>query len=198
MKFQDFKELAAGDLADALKDMQAGRGYKGLLWIADTCKAASIHEQFDMPDFIAISSSNREENSYGFSYEAQVGVINADQFSYHSTKYLNNSRSAMSSSIADYVSAIKLKHMTSTVTLRSDRFNRSPSQVKVGEFMQHKDRWMPIQRVVIPQPKPVSLIPRQSRAKPAQAPHAPEHGNGFRFGPAFWAAAACVMTLPII
>jgi GPI-anchor transamidase subunit K len=197
MKFQDFKELPAGDLASALKGMQSSRGFKGLLWIADTCKAESIHDQFEFQDFIAISSSNREENSYGFSHETDLGVINADQFSYHSTKYLNSTRGVMSSSIADYVAVLERKHMTSTVTVRSDRFKREISQVKLGEFMQHKDNWVRLKPVAIPQPQPLTLQQPRPRRPRAQAEAATLQGQGFRFGPVFWAVAACAVTLPI-
>jgi len=198
MKFQDFKELRAAELADAFKDMHRQKRFKGLFWIADTCKAESIHENFEMPDFIAMASSMRDQNSYGLNHERRLGLINADQFSYHSTKYLNSTRGAMDKTIADYLRVMKKKPMASSVNIRSDKFGRELNQVKLGEFMSSVDKWIPIESVLIPRPMPLTLPAPKPVAVPAKPVREIRPQGGLKFGMEFWAVFGCVAILPVL
>ena len=190
MKFQDFKELGADSLATALKHMHTSKGYRQLLWMADTCKAESLHQHFDMHDFLAISSSGREENSYGNGFDNNVGVINADQFSFHSTRFLNTS-SAEEKTIADYVNNFHEQHMSSNVRLRADRFPRDPSQVSLAEFMAHTDEWDDVAQVIMKRPLPLDAsLPLFTLKKTTPRPTQPirSTSGGLDFGLLFWFA----------
>lgn len=64
LKFQDHEELTSMDMANAIHQMNLKRRYNEILFVADTCQAATLSEQFYSPGVIAIGSSKRKENSY--------------------------------------------------------------------------------------------------------------------------------------
>jgi GPI-anchor transamidase subunit K len=64
LKFQDFEEICSKDLADAFEQMWEGRRYNEILFMVDTCQAATLYRQFRSPNIIAVGSSSKKENSY--------------------------------------------------------------------------------------------------------------------------------------
>ncbi len=64
MKFQDAEEINSHDLADAFEQMHQKKRYQKILFIADTCQAATLQNHFYSPDIVAIGSSAKGENSY--------------------------------------------------------------------------------------------------------------------------------------
>lgn len=200
MKFQDFKELGSDSLASAFKRLHSSKGYRQLLWIADTCKAESLHDAFDMPDFFAIASSGREENSYGNGFDSSVSVINADQFSYQSIKFLNTSGST-DKTISDYLEYFRDKQMSSNVKLRSDRLNRDPSDVKMAEFFAQADATEDVRPVLMKQPPLLqSSLPLFKMKTPGGSriqPPRPTSG-GLHFGLQFWFAFLGAALMPLL
>jgi phosphatidylinositol glycan class K len=57
LKFQDQFELMSKDVADALGQMREKRRYNEVLFIAETCQAATMAAQFYSPGVLAVGSS---------------------------------------------------------------------------------------------------------------------------------------------
>lgn len=68
LKFQDSEEINAHDLADAFEQMYEKRRYRELLFIIDTCQAATMYEMIRSPNILAIASSVKGESSYSVSF----------------------------------------------------------------------------------------------------------------------------------
>lgn len=83
LKFQDNEELNAQDLRDAFQQMRAQMRYRSILFMLDTCQAATLFWELnkeDTPDIITIGSSKIEENSYSVSVEDGLEVRCLDCF----------------------------------------------------------------------------------------------------------------------
>lgn len=57
IKFQDQFEMMSKDVADALGQMREKRRYNEVLFIAETCQAATMAAQFYSPGVLALGSS---------------------------------------------------------------------------------------------------------------------------------------------
>lgn len=64
LKFLDSQELTSQELADAFAQMHEKRRYQNILFMADTCQAATLFRDFYSPNIAAIGSSLIGENSY--------------------------------------------------------------------------------------------------------------------------------------
>ena len=136
MKFQDFRELPVNDLEMAFGMMEGLGRYKEIFWIADTCKAATLHDEFTSKNIIALSSSGPSENSYAHGVDADLGVLVADRFSYHAMNWLTNifrNPSRNNATIADLKKASSFSKLGST-TLRDDLSERKADQVNLKDF----------------------------------------------------------------
>ena len=72
--------MASDDLADAVAQMRARGRYRRLLFIADTCQAATLHGRMVSPGVLAIGSSRLKENSYSWDGDPLAGVSVIDRF----------------------------------------------------------------------------------------------------------------------
>lgn len=79
-KFQDLEDVDANDVAHALEHLWQTQSYSNLLWIGDTCRAASIHNAFYSPGLIAIGSSNEVDKSYSLPNVPEIGESVMDRF----------------------------------------------------------------------------------------------------------------------
>ena len=75
LKFQDSQEINAHDLADAFEQMYEKRRYRELLFIIDTCQAATMYEMIRSPNILAIASSLKDESSYSVENSLDVLMI---------------------------------------------------------------------------------------------------------------------------
>jgi phosphatidylinositol glycan class K len=83
LKFRDSEELTANDLATAISQMHAQRRYGRMLFLADTCEAATLGNHIAAPDVAFYSSSLRAENSYSHHADYDTGVLVIDRFTHH-------------------------------------------------------------------------------------------------------------------
>ena len=75
LKFQDFEEICSKDLADAFEQMWETRRYHEILFMVDTCQAATLYRQFRSPNIIAIGSSAKKENSYSVTHASPTKIF---------------------------------------------------------------------------------------------------------------------------
>ena len=88
MKFQDQTELMSKDIADALEQMREKNRYNEVLFIAETCQAATLAAQFYSPGVLAIGSSEKGENSYSHHLDRSIGLSVIDRFTYWTLEFM--------------------------------------------------------------------------------------------------------------
>ena len=89
IKFQDWEEMGAHDLADGIGQMWHQGRYRSVLWVTDTCQAATLQNQFFTPNVIGIGSSGPTENSYSHHLDGRLGVAMVDRFSLKSDEFFS-------------------------------------------------------------------------------------------------------------
>ena len=92
LKFRDFEEMTAVDLAIAVGEMHTAGRYSRLMVLADTCEAASLSAYFtpeDTPELGFFSSSLRTENSYSLASDFQLGVLVSDRWTHYIDQHLD-------------------------------------------------------------------------------------------------------------
>lgn len=82
IKFQDAEEISSQDIADSIEQMHRKGRYNEILFMADTCQAATLFNRFYSPNVLAIGSSMKGENSYAYTADENVGVSVIDRFTY--------------------------------------------------------------------------------------------------------------------
>ena len=82
--------MSGPDIADALAQMKAKGRFRELLFIVDTCQAATLFEGFRTPDVVAVGSSLRSESSYSLTHDSKLGVAVIDRFTFYLLRYFES------------------------------------------------------------------------------------------------------------
>ena len=99
LKFRDFEELTAVDLAIAVSEAHVGQRYNRMLIMADTCEAHSLSSYLtpeDTPEVAFVSSSLVTENSYSLDSDKQLGVLISDRWTHWLDGHLEQSNDQIS------------------------------------------------------------------------------------------------------
>jgi phosphatidylinositol glycan class K len=78
----------AQDIADAFGQMHEKRRYHEILFMIDTCQAASMYSRIYSPNILSASSSQTGESSYSHHLDYDLGVAVIDRFTYYNLETL--------------------------------------------------------------------------------------------------------------
>lgn len=134
LKFQDAEEVSSDELADAFGQMYAKGRYHELLFIIDTCQAASMYKKFYSPNVVAIASSLVGEDSLSHHVDPAIGVYVIDRYTYYALEFLETVKPQSTKTLAEFFDICPKSKCRSTVTSRTDLFQRNPSQVLITDF----------------------------------------------------------------
>jgi len=123
LKFQDAEEINSADIAEALQQMHLKRRYHEILFIADTCQAGTLFNQFEhtVPNIVSIGSSSYAENSYSHHNDFDIGVAVIDRFTHDTLEFFEQqqlTRTAAKSSSASASSAARKNLMNERVSVQ--------------------------------------------------------------------------------
>lgn len=136
-KFQDTAELAAQELAYAIDEMYDKVRYKEILIVLDTCQASTMCTYIRSPNVHCIGSSQRDENSYAYIPDDDVGIPVMDRFTFAFVNILlqRQTQSTLSSmSIEKLVRSIDPNFIRSTPSISSSPLSNHPNKVDVNDF----------------------------------------------------------------
>ncbi|KAG0722175.1 putative GPI-anchor transamidase [Chionoecetes opilio] len=134
LKFQDSEEITNVELADAFEQMWQKKRYNEILFIIDTCQAASMYEHFYSPNILAIASSLVGEDSLSHHVDPAIGVYIIDRFTYYALEFLERVTPDSKKTLAQFLQVCPKRVCISTVGVRRDLYKRDPSRVLVTEF----------------------------------------------------------------
>uniref|UniRef100_A0A2P2I834 GPI-anchor transamidase-like n=1 Tax=Hirondellea gigas TaxID=1518452 RepID=A0A2P2I834_9CRUS len=134
LKFQDSEEITNVELADAFEQMWQKKRYNEILFIIDTCQAASMYEHFYSPNILAIASSLVGEDSLSHHVDPAIGVYIIDRFTYYALDFLERVTPGSSHTLQQFLQVCPKRVCISTVGVRRDLYNRDPNNVLVTEF----------------------------------------------------------------
>ncbi|KAF2355867.1 Peptidase C13 legumain [Trinorchestia longiramus] len=134
LKFQDSEEITNVELADAFEQMWQKKRYHEVLFIIDTCQAASMYEHFYSPNILAIASSLVGEDSLSHHVDPAIGVYIIDRFTFYALEFLENVKPDSTHSLEQFLSVCPKRNCISSVGVRRDLYRRDPTKVLVTEF----------------------------------------------------------------
>jgi len=133
LKFQDAEEISSHDLGDAFAQMWEKRRYHEILFMADTCQAATLFNRFYSPNILPIGSSKLKQNSYSKESDAELGVAVIDRFTYYTLEYFENT-DPRTHSIANLFNSYNPQKLMSEHAYRTDLFPRKLNTVPLTDF----------------------------------------------------------------
>jgi GPI-anchor transamidase subunit K len=119
-KFQDYEEISSDDLYVLFYEMKLKGRYKNLLFLVDTCQASTLTDKMvNLPGFISLSSSKKDENSYAYITNNHLGITVIDRFTYSLLKFLRryNSKDLSQKSVEELYSSFQRNFLHSTPIL---------------------------------------------------------------------------------
>ncbi|KAB7506469.1 putative GPI-anchor transamidase [Armadillidium nasatum] len=134
LKFQDSEEITNVELADAFQQMRQKRRYNEILFIIDTCQAASMYEYFYSPNILAIASSRVGEDSLSHHVDPAIGVYIIDRFTYYALEFLEKVYPDSKKTLEQFLQVCPRRVCISNVGVRKDLYHRNPSNVLITEF----------------------------------------------------------------
>ena len=75
LKFRNVEEVSAQDLSGTFEQMWRNKRYKEILFVIDTCQAASMISMFNSPNIYGIASSIVGESSYSVPSKMTAVII---------------------------------------------------------------------------------------------------------------------------
>ncbi|KAJ4462278.1 putative GPI-anchor transamidase [Paratrimastix pyriformis] len=135
LKFQDQVEITSQDIADAIQVMKDQRRFHRLLFLADTCQAATLANRLYTSGVAAIGSAKLGENSYSHHNDPQVGVAVIDRFTQATLEFFERHVQPHSAAtLGDFLRSLDPRILQSTPSWRWDLFPERPSQIRATEF----------------------------------------------------------------
>lgn len=134
LKFQDAEEIASEDIADAFEQMHQKKRYNEIFFMIDTCQANTMYSKFYSPNILAVGSSRLGESSYSHHSDVEIGVAVIDRFTYTSLEFLEQVEKNSTSTLQDLFDSFTFEKVHSHTGIRSDLFQRDPSDVLVTDF----------------------------------------------------------------
>lgn len=134
LKFQDSQEISDAELAAAFEQMWQKKRYNEILFLIDSCQAASMFKLFYSPNIIAASSSRIGEESLSHHPDEDIGVHIIDRWTNYALEFLEGVTPASQVTMKDFFSSFKKELTRSTPTVRDDLFRRKLSDALVTDF----------------------------------------------------------------
>ncbi|PWN40371.1 hypothetical protein IE81DRAFT_325600, partial [Ceraceosorus guamensis] len=101
LKFQDYEEISAFDLADAIEQMWEKKRYHELFFMIDTCQANTMYSKIYSPHVIATGSSKKDQNSYSHGTDEELAIAMSDRFTLEILDYMESVNKTSSRSLQD-------------------------------------------------------------------------------------------------
>lgn len=134
LKFQDAEEVSSVELADAFEQMWQKRRYHELFFMIDTCQAESLFQKFYSPNILAVASSKVGEDSLSHHVDPAIGVYVIDRYTYYALEFLESVKPGSKKTMGQFLKVCPRSQCVSTVSVRTDLFQRDPSKVLLTDF----------------------------------------------------------------
>ncbi|TKY88326.1 hypothetical protein EX895_002678 [Sporisorium graminicola] len=134
LKFQDYEEISAVDIADAIEQMWQKKRYHELFFMVDTCQANTLYSKIYSPNVLATGSSEKGQNSYSHGADDDLGVAMIDRFTNFVLEWMEGMHKGSNATLNDLFQAYDRVVIESDPGVRKDLFRRELSQTKVTDF----------------------------------------------------------------
>jgi len=144
LKFRDWEEISAQDVADAAAQTHQQQRYRKILWVTETCQASILHELFYSPRILALGSSAKDESSYSHHHDSSVGVSVIDRFTFWSLRFLDRLSPLSKETVAEWLQTLSFDRLHSHAVTREDLFlPSSVASTPVTDFVASASAFLP-------------------------------------------------------
>lgn len=134
LKFHDKEEIQSQDLADAFRIMHTQNRYNEILFVIDTCQAATLYSYIDAPNIIGIGSSVKDESSYSYMNDQSLGISLVDRFTHHTLRFFERGIKTQNTKLLTLFNSYSFKQLHSHAKWNFINFQRSQDSVKITDF----------------------------------------------------------------
>lgn len=142
-KFQDVEEIMTQHLASVFQQMHAANRYHEILFVADTCQAFTLGDQFKSPNITVIGSSLRGESSYAHHSDNDLGLTVIERYTYALHQFLRNSSNINWENMTlrqAMVDPFPFEQQRAHIGVRDTLAVRKMDQVLMSDFWISKDK----------------------------------------------------------
>lgn len=134
LKFQDSEELGAQDLADAFAQMFEKKRYNEIMFLIDTCQAASMYKRISSPNIISAASALTGQSSYSHHSDSEIGVSVIDRWTYYNLQTLEKVKRGDNYTLQNLFDTYDERKIASTPGIRKDLFKRPTQETLITDF----------------------------------------------------------------
>ncbi|ORX39020.1 peptidase C13 family-domain-containing protein [Kockovaella imperatae] len=134
LKFQDNEEISAFDVADAIEQMSEKKRFNKLLFMTDTCQAATMYSKIYSPNVISTACSQIGENSYSHHNDMEIGCAVIDAYTHHVLNYLETINKTSKQTLQDLFDDYDPVKMLSNPGISTELSDVPPAEILVTDF----------------------------------------------------------------
>ena len=134
LKFLDKTEGSAHDFAAAVAQMRTQGRLNEMLFLVDTCQAATLLTRFHTLGVVGAASSAKGENSYSLGHDRYIGVATIDRWTHAVLSVAEGMGPDSNMTLAALLGAATPRRVGSTPALRDDLLDRPADQVRATDF----------------------------------------------------------------
>ena len=160
-KFQDIDILGTEDVKATVAEAHKRGRFREMLFLIDSCQAATVSETISTPGVLAISSSGRGENSYAMHpIDIDIGNAMVDRFTHYLGKFLDGGAQGLENAdamrpssaprvgaeldawaawleatpLTDALAVTSRGRLGATLVVRDESFGRPLASVRLADF----------------------------------------------------------------
>eukprot|EP01134_Creolimax_fragrantissima_P007012 CFRG7012T1 len=136
IKFQDAEELNSVEVGDLFQQMHEKGRYNEVLFMVDTCQAASLYEHVQTPNVIRVASSIVGESSYSHHEDLEIGVSVIDRMTHDMLNIMGSANAKGELTLSKMLNRLdNFQSLKSHLDVRTNLFTqRDINKVKVTDF----------------------------------------------------------------
>ncbi|KAL3138470.1 hypothetical protein ABBQ32_006261 [Trebouxia sp. C0010 RCD-2024] len=139
MKFQDKEEVTSDEIGAAFALMHKEAKYHEMLFISDTCQAASLYGSIQAPHVLSMASSKIGEDSLSHHVDYDVGLSIIDRFTYYLLEFLQGVGPGSKATMQDLITHIRPTPLHSTFNYKVTSLRKPlPKTLVLGFFGDQK------------------------------------------------------------
>jgi phosphatidylinositol glycan class K len=137
LKFQDAEEVTSQDFRDMFEEMRIKGRYGDMLFIVDTCQAGTLSNAMSIevtPNIMFIGSSLKDENSYAYQSDIDLGVAVLDRFTRATLEYFKRTTITVRTTLKDLTQIYTPKKLRAHLAVSNFFETKTLADLKLIDF----------------------------------------------------------------
>ncbi len=114
--------------------MSTQQRYNEILFVIDTCQAATLYSYIQAPNIIGIGSSVKDESSYSYMNDQYLGISLVDRFTHQTLRFFESKIKTQNIKLLQLFNSYSYKQLHSHAKWDFINFKRDEKNVKITDF----------------------------------------------------------------